>query len=227
MQNTHANWEKARQRGARLETSSIKLLLWCTEQMGVLAASAHTAIKLLHLHPCKPIVVHTLCDTNLKAWLNFSVSCSCSAWWRNRPPLFCKLEGYVNTQSLCIDLLNNTTGCWMSKTLTHNTFGRQNILQLTLIVYRFAHVGVGPFLIFGHTCVSMHSSTWCHMRPVSLSSYADIVKYRMFTGKCMQMTKLSKIISCFTKSSVSSSTMHSTLRHHPDNFQAQTLMSFQ
>jgi len=56
--------EKPDKRGARLETSSIKLLLWCAEQMCVLAASAQTAIKLLHLHPCNPAVVHTLCDTN-------------------------------------------------------------------------------------------------------------------------------------------------------------------
>jgi len=32
--------EKPDKRGAKLEASSMKLLLWCAEQMGVLAVSA-------------------------------------------------------------------------------------------------------------------------------------------------------------------------------------------
>jgi len=69
IQEIYANQGKVDETGATLETSPRKSLAWHAQQTGMSSSWAQNARKLLYLHPCKTLVVHTTCVT----WL--SVGC--------------------------------------------------------------------------------------------------------------------------------------------------------
>jgi len=69
MQEICANQGKVDETGAALETSPRKSLTCHAQQTGMSSSWAQNARKLLYLHPCKTLVVHTTCQT----WLSMGV----------------------------------------------------------------------------------------------------------------------------------------------------------
>jgi len=63
MQEIYANQGKVDETGATLETSPRKSLAWHAQQTGMSSSRTQNARKLLYLHPCKTLVVHTTCVT--------------------------------------------------------------------------------------------------------------------------------------------------------------------